>query len=896
VERGQTGTAEGAVVSTERERLVKRLLLELLELPPTEQKSLLERRCGDDVELRRELESLLARETAIDGVVESHMGDQPAVRAEAQPTEDGYGGRDRKRENKDFVGQMIGHIRVVEVLGRGGMGAVYKGFDDKLQRHVALKAIRSEYRLHADSKARFLREARILSKIDHPHVCRAHDYIEGEDCDFLVMELVEGRNLRRELEREPNPQQKMDIARQLMEVLATVHSEGVIHRDLKPDNVMVTPDGDIKVLDFGLARSVEEEAAVLSESAVDAAELDQGSSAVSSADGSSVYVKTKFGSVMGTLGYMSPEQAQGLPATAASDMYSLGLILQELFTGEAPFDRSLKRRPLLLKTMDGDTLPVHGLNDDLTALINRLKSVAPGARPSSVDALAELERIIEKPKRIRRRAMVIAVWLALVLLALGMTVQSFRAQREARRAEQEAEASRSAAEFLASMFEIMQPDRRGHETPGMEILDDGARRAVEELGDQPLLQARLMDTMGVVYRLLGLYDKALPLSEGALAIRREILGDEHLDVASSATNLAVLLSMRGEYDEAEALLREALAVQRRLLGDVHPDVVENLNNLTVMRYRQGDIDGAEPLLREAMMMTRRLHGEEHPDVAAAMNNLAFVLVAKGDLDGAESLIRESVELHRRYRGEGHTGFASSLNSLAWVLQKKGDNDAAEPLLREALSMQRRLFGDEHPELVVTINNLAMLLQEKGDLDAAEVMLREALAMRRKLLGEVHPKVATSLNNLAFLFVNKGDLDAAEPLLREALEMRRSIFDENHPDVAVSISNLAMVLQRMGDLDAAEPMLREVLEIRLRVLDAGHPDVGFSHTNLALVLAGMGDAEAAESMFLQGLDILEEALPPDHPELRDVRTTYAGFLRDQGRADEAAIIEAQDDQK
>jgi serine/threonine-protein kinase len=867
--------------------MVNQLLVELLELSPAEQKPFLEERCDGDVELRRELESLLARETAIDGFLDSPIGAQTANPGAAQPTVPGFVDRDSTRVKTDLVGERIGHFRVVEMLGRGGMGAVYKGYDDKLQRHVALKAIRSEFRLHAESKARFLREARILSKIDHPHVCTVHDYIEGDGCDFLVMELVEGRSLRVELMYEPGQQRKMNIARQLLEVLAVVHSEGVIHRDLKPDNVMVTSTGEIKVLDFGLARSVEEDAALLSRSLAATVDAEAGPTIASDSDSGSIYVKTQLGSVMGTLGYMSPEQACGQPATAASDMYSLGLILQEMFTGQAPFDRSNDPQTLLVKAIDGDCLPISGLKEDLTALINRLKSVAPGARPSSVDALAELDHIIEKPKRIRRRAALISVWLALSLLALGMTVQSFRAQREARRAEQEAEASKSAVEFLAGMFEIMEPNRRGHETPGMEILDDGARRAVEELDDQPLLRARLMDTMGEVYRLLGLYDKALPLSQGALEIRREILGDEHLDVASSATNLAELHSKRGEYAEAEALFLEALEIQRHLLGDMHPSVIENLNNLTVLRYNQGDIDGAEPLLREALVMTRRLHGDVHPDVAAAMNNLAFVLVAKGDLDGAESLMRESVALHRRYRSDGHTGLASSLNSLAWVLQKKGDLDAAEPLLREALSMQRRLLGSEHPELVVTINNLAMLLQATGDIDAAETMLREALSMRRRLLGEVHPQVATSLNNLAFLLVNEGDLTAAEPLLREALEMRRQLFDDNHPDVAISMSNLAMVLKRTGDLDAAEPLLRDVLEIRRRVLGEDHADVGFSHTNLALVLAEKGEPEEAEGLFVQGLAILENALPADHPELLDVRADYADFLHDQGRASDAA---------
>lgn len=792
---------------------------------------------------------------------------------------------------EDLVGQKVGHILVVEALGHGGMGEVYKGFDDTLQREVALKAIRSQFRLQAESKARFLREARILSKIDHPHVCTVHGYIEGDDCDFLVLELVEGRTLRQELQTEPGYQRKMTIARQLLEVLAAVHSEGVIHRDLKPDNVMVTSGGDIKVLDFGLARSVGEEPAVLP-TAVHASGGDASGGLgrapveAASTDDAPPDLQTEVGSVLGTIGYMSPEQALGQPVTAASDMYCLGLVFQEIFTGETPFERDQTPAALLHKTVAGETAPVRDLADDLTALINRMKELAPGARPSSVDALVELQRIIDKPKRTRRRVVVVSVWLALVLLALGMTVQSFRARREANRAEQEALASQSAAEFLAAMFEIMQPDQLGHDTPGMEILDDGARRAVEDLSDQPLLQARLLDRMGEVYRLLGLYEKARPLSERALQLRREFLGDEHLDVAASATNLAELLHEMGEYDRVESLFQEALAIQRRQLDGEHPDVVENLNNLAVHLYIKGDIDRATPLLREAMLMSRRLLGDEDPDVAASMNNLAYVLANQGDYDGAESLFREALELHRRYRGEGHTGYANNLNNIAWVLQAKGDYEGAEPFLREALSMQRRLLGDEHPDLVVTINNLAMLLKEKGDYEAAELLLREALAMRRRLLGDEHPQVALSLNNLGFLLIARNDIEEAEPLFREALAMRRRLLGDEHPDVVVSISNLAMVLKKKGDLETAEPLLREVLAMRRRMLNEDHPDVGFACSNLALLLAEKGEVASAEALYLEGLAILERTLAPEHPELLQVRGNYENFLRSLGRDTEA----------
>ena len=234
----------------------------------------------------------------------------------------------------------LGHFEVIGELGQGGMGSVFIGLDENLGRRVALKVIRADQRLDPIRKARFLREAKVLSSLDHPNVCQFHDFIEGEKQDCLVLELVEGRNLHEALGQGLEEAQKVKIAQQLLDVLVAVHGKGVIHRDLKPENIMLTPRGDIKVLDFGLARPVEDPDSLSGEYPV--FRMEHGSSAADTAvaggsdSPAESPVMTTFGTVLGTIGYMSPEVARGEAATAASDLYSAGLILQELFTEKAP--------------------------------------------------------------------------------------------------------------------------------------------------------------------------------------------------------------------------------------------------------------------------------------------------------------------------------------------------------------------------------------------------------------------------------------------------------------------------------------------------------------------------------------------------------------------------------
>jgi serine/threonine protein kinase len=325
-----------------------------------------------------------------------------------------------------YPGDRIGHVRVDGPLAEGGMGAVYAGFDEKLQRPVALKAIRGD-RLDAAARARLLTEARLLSQLDHPNVCRIHGYLEsGGEEDFLVLELIRGRTLRAVLRQGLAPGERLAVAEGVARALEATHEKGIVHRDLKPANVMCTEDGQVKVLDFGLARPD--------------GRLDGRFDEIDESDEEAAPV--------GTPSSMSPEQARGEPATAASDACALGLLLQELFTGRPAFEPGLPEPLLLVKAADGDTLPVRGIDPDLAALIRGLKAQVPEARPTAAAAAERLAWIRGKPRRRRLRLLTAAVTLAFVLGGVKYTLDLQEARNAA---EQEAARAAAAARFLEDL-------------------------------------------------------------------------------------------------------------------------------------------------------------------------------------------------------------------------------------------------------------------------------------------------------------------------------------------------------------------------------------------------------------------------------------------------------------
>ena len=760
----------------------------------------------------------------------------------------------------------IGRIRVDTLLGAGGMGEVYRGWDEKLERAVALKVVHADHRLDAAMRARFLREARALSRLDHPNICRLYDVLERDDGDYLVLELVEGTTLRTRMERGLTKSEAIDVALQVARALAATHARGVVHRDLKPDNVMITTGGVVKVLDFGLARPTDEARvhATDLDIALEAEDIEKTAvlgRALVTTDAS----HTSAGSLVGTVHYMSPEQARGLPISEASDVYSLGIVLYELLApGRAPYGPVEGLTDLLMLVRRAEIVPYDFHDRAASALLARMLALQPADRAQATDVVQALEQIRERPARLRRRLQASLVALLIVTLVTAAFFVSGRLART----ERLYSAPRGRIAIL--------PFRNATNDRSLQWIENGLAELVVE-GTGRARGADVVPLEAVTRSMQALRIRG-DLTE---AQRRALLTSLGADVLIAPV---VTTDSEGKYtiryaaltpDRAEAPRETTSTVLVEAARQMSVDLVQRVDPASAAQVRAlYSLDSVANMLFAMGMQELRTRGprvaahyftvclDRDPGFLAAKMQLAECFKAMARKTDALALI-EAATVEARARNDREMVAQALITRAGWAVQD-GDYADGERRARQALAIARALgnqylAGRAH-------GGIGTSLWRSGRLDEARVQFEEGLKIF-VALRDLHQQ-AKFHNNLGVLADSVPDFAAAASHFEQATKIADRTNDRFLN--ATVVGNLAGVYAANGDLARAETMTRRQVALTREIGDTSSEVYGL--TNLGLYLWAQGKETEAVQVTREGATL---AAKTENPRVETVLLSNLG---------------------
>ncbi len=826
-------------------------------------------------------------------------------------------------------GMRLGAYQVVDRIAEGGMGAVYRATRADLQfdQTVAIKVLRRGANEPALLQ-RFHQERQTLAMLNHPNIAKLLDGGSTETgLPYLVMEYVSGRPIDRYCDEHAlSVEARLALFAAVCDAVHHLHQNLVVHRDVKPSNILVDDAGRPKLLDFGIAKVLDDRRRV---SSLDA---------------------THAGLRLMTPRFASPEQVRGEAVTTASDVYSLGVLLYVLVCGHEPYgvpdgalldleravcetdparpSSRLRRGTSVFAARPPDRNPAPAdvagrrgtsvprlrrrLTGDLDTVVLMAMQKDPARRYGSAQQFADDVRnvvahrpviarrasLLDRTLKVARRnpigaTLSVALLLSLVAGAAGVLWWAERARAEGRRAEAQArvaqrqfEVAAALNEFLNSMLSSVEPGQLGVDATVRELLDDATLRIQHELGDRPHLEAPLRVTLGRSYLGLGQIAVAAEQFDRALECARVLYGDGSPRLASYLTFDARVLLHQNELEEAEVQLNEAL----RCLGDDRsPEPLASvLSGLAVLAQARGDVARAEALLREVLAMRRAATGMQHDLRSVTMSELANLLANPPGtrLDEAEALLEEALAIARTSFPEDHPNVTHMKVELAFVLRRKGRIDRALALADAAEGSMSKRFGPENVSLAPVWNLLAMIHRDRGDAGLAEELLNRALRAQREFLPPTHPDLAYTLQGLAELHRAKGDLAAAEAALREAFEIQEQALGVSDPRVALVAESLGSVRLRLGDLAGARAALETALAIHRRTTSERDPSTATALLFLGHVAGKQDRADDAERLYRDAVLIQRERLEPLDPRRADALFHLASVRRRRGANGEA----------
>jgi eukaryotic-like serine/threonine-protein kinase len=865
-----------------------------LDAPTAERSAYLDRACGGDAALRDEVDAMLAANGS-----HGAFGLEQLV-CDVAPAD----------EADSLIGARLGPWRVVDGLGQGGMGTVYRAErdDGRYAQRVALKVVRSAQPRGA---ARFAAETAILARLSHPNIARL---IDGghtpEGSAYLVMEYVDGQPITAHADAHRlTVDERLRLFRVVCAATEHAHHALVVHRDLKPANIFVSRAGEVKLLDFGIAKLLEPDAPLADQTLPGLRAL--------------------------TPAYAAPEQLRAEPVTTATDVYVLGAVLYELLTGQRargePHTRpsewpglppapSIAVRRGASDAEDGvaprlaaarHTSPVRlarRLTGDVDRVVMKALQPEPGRRYGSAGQLGDdIQRLLDgrpvvaqpdtRAYRVRRfvgrhrvasglaaalGTIVVSFAVVAALQARSIAVERDRARLEARRAER-------VSVLVTDLFKLAEPGPgRGATITARELLDRASHRVAGELQGDAATQVALFNALGRVYGNLGLHDAAIAVLDDAMARHGSVPapGAETLAAAETLQLLGERHASKHDFARAEARFRAALALRRGLPAS-GADVAATLEGLGRTLNATGRYAEARATLEDALAIRRRA-GASAADLMSGLHELGLLVHFAGDTARAEQLFREAVAFGDRIAGPSAAKVTGLLHKAELVAAFDRAPERAEPLLREALAMARTIHAGDHTDVAICLASLAGNLLRLRKLPDAEAVAHESVAMLVRLHGDRHGETLAARVTLARVLRAAGKPPAAESVLRYSLPHARALLGDGDSTTIVITRGLATVLEEQGRFREAHAIRRDELSRTERVL--GEHDVFVATGLAALGQHGLdrGRLDLAEQYFVQALAVRHRLHPPGHWRIDEARGLVGLARLRAGRLAEAEI--------
>ncbi len=819
---------------------IKQIFLDALDLEGSEQKKHIENACKNDQELLNEVQSLLA---AYDNSGPLDKSPEELKKSLVH-----------RLESQKAKGNKVGPYKIKKELGHGGMGSVYlaERIDGQFEQQVALKLLRTGFTTE-NQRRRFLSERQILATLNHENIAQLLDGgITDDGQPWFAMEYVNGLPIDEYCDsRKLTIEQRLNLFLKVCDAIQSAHQKLIVHRDLKPSNILVTENGTVKLLDFGIAKALNQE------------DMPGGPLPL-----------TRTGLLPLTPSYASPEQVRNDPMTTATDIYQLGIVLYELLTGCRPYKVSgrppseveqiiCEKQPTRPSTAITKVLPEREdaentlkkvssnrqtkteqlqkkLKGDLDTIVLKAIRKEPDRRYESAEQLAADIRhylsgrpVMAHPdsmgyrtlKFIRRHRIGAISTAIIILLVIGyiitVTWHSQQTQAALVKAEQETKKAEQVTDFLMNMFEASNPEESlGDTVTAQTLLEQGIEQA-QQLQDQPVIYAQMLDVTGLVYMNLGQFEQAQSLLKQAYDIRHTHLEAPHPEISEN-----------GHYEEAEKHLRDALNMLQEIHEGEHESLANTMNALAIVLKELRKFEQAEPLYRKALEMNRNIFGEKHKAVAQSLSNLGNFLESQGEYKQAKDYYRESHEIYQELYGNNHPLVAALLTNLGRITKLLGNLETSLRHHQMSLEINRAIYDDVHPDIAKSLYNLGHVNMDLENLDTAQLQLEQALEIQQASLDAFHPNLSQTNNTLGILMQRKGNLEASLQFYQEALANMEVRLGENHSDIGIQLNNIALVLIRQKKYDEAMDLLQESKSIMLHNFEDDHPLLTYTLLGIA----------------------------------------------------------------